>query len=393
MKLLKNFLYKISGINTIPSKYHYSLKKELITKSTKRLKTMSFVLCAVLPILNIFSSKYFKWDLNNDPLAHELILQSHLARLGILIICICFLILTSFKKIKNNLSILKYLNFAMSVVGYTGFAYISAQNVIVTGVFSRFIVIILISSVYLIISNGQRIFLYLLSVTIFGLTLILHGFAISHSSSDLINISILFLFSYILSYLMHKSQVKDFVNHKMIVDQRDQLEKLSFEDSLTGLKNRRFFNEIYTRETSRAMREKTEIAVIIFDLDNFKKINDTYGHLNGDICLQETAKALSQAIRRTTDMIARFGGEEFIAVLPDTNKIGMEIVAKRAVEAVAALNIQLSHQNISITISAGASICMNMDKDSPDPLLNLADKLLYKAKANGKNNYCAGILK
>ncbi|MHC4872109.1 MAG: GGDEF domain-containing response regulator [Planctomycetota bacterium] len=166
--------------------------------------------------------------------------------------------------------------------------------------------------------------------------------------------------------------------------QKEYLEKQATIDVLTGLDNRRSFNKRYKDEWLRAIREKSPLSVAIADIDFFKKINDNYGHIEGDRILSETAKCLKKTLQRPGDFIARYGGEEFILILPNTDN-PLNICKKLHL---AVINLKLPHPGPqkNVTISIGAATCKPQNsKESGEKLLDIADKELYKAKTNGRN--------
>lgn len=161
-------------------------------------------------------------------------------------------------------------------------------------------------------------------------------------------------------------------------------------DSLTGCYNRREFENQLNRNISGAMRHKTKLSVFMFDLDHFKKINDTYGHPAGDKVLQEVTAIVKQNMR-TGDILARYGGEEFIAVLPETDKIKAMELADRLRVKIAGKVISHGKDRIKITASFGvAEMSRNADMGK---IIQDADAMLYKAKLNGRNTVMPGIIK
>ncbi|MGI1679501.1 MAG: diguanylate cyclase [Cellvibrionaceae bacterium] len=164
-----------------------------------------------------------------------------------------------------------------------------------------------------------------------------------------------------------------------------ELQTLSVTDSLTGIYNRRYFDEAMEQEWRQAFRDKTSISIVIADIDHFKPINDTFGHTIGDKCIQLTAKILKQSLRRPSDLLARFGGEEFIFILPGSNLKEAEKVAEHCREAVEM--IQFNHEGIPVplSISAGIATCIPCEKDNFQSLIHAADTALYKAKSAGRN--------
>ncbi len=163
--------------------------------------------------------------------------------------------------------------------------------------------------------------------------------------------------------------------------------KNSFTDSLTGVYNRRYFNEMMHKEIAIAKREKHNLSIIMTDIDYFKYYNDYYGHIAGDKCLQATAIALQAILNRATDTFARFGGEEFIAILENTDKEGALIIANAMKEAVYNLHIEHSKSKCSkyVTISLGVTTISDFNFSTPDYPIKLADTALYKAKNSGRN--------
>jgi diguanylate cyclase (GGDEF)-like protein len=165
------------------------------------------------------------------------------------------------------------------------------------------------------------------------------------------------------------------------------LERLVSIDGLTSIANRRRFDEQLGIEWKRETRGLNELSLVIVDIDFFKRYNDIYGHPEGDRCLKRVAAALDQLARRPTDIVARFGGEEFVILLPSTRREGAMLVAERALLAVAALEIPHSGSSVSdhVTISAGVASARPQYGESPDRLLVAADRSLYEAKSSGRN--------
>lgn len=173
-----------------------------------------------------------------------------------------------------------------------------------------------------------------------------------------------------------------------------ELQRLSYLDGLTGISNRRFFDEYLDREWRRAIRGAYPLSLIICDIDYFKKYNDKHGHLNGDNCMKKVATALRGCLKRSADMVARYGGEEFAVILPDTDFQGAAVVAEALRKNVEELKILHSASPISlyVTISVGVAT-MVPDKCTPrENIINLADQALYQAKEEGRNRVMAKSL-
>ncbi len=167
---------------------------------------------------------------------------------------------------------------------------------------------------------------------------------------------------------------------------RDRLEELSLQDAMTGIANRRRFDQMLEFEWSRATRVRQPLSLLMIDVDFFKSLNDKYGHRSGDECLVQIAHGLRACLPRSGDLLARYGGEEFAVILPSTNRSGAESVAARMQHAVRALNIQ-NDRTVSafITISTGVSTYDASASGSPHDLVEASDRALYQAKQNGRN--------
>lgn len=166
-----------------------------------------------------------------------------------------------------------------------------------------------------------------------------------------------------------------------------QLKELSNQDGLTKIPNRRYFEEQLGREWRRCMRSSSSISLMMCDIDYFKKLNDTYGHQQGDVCLKKIANALRSVCRRPADMAARYGGEEFAIVLPETSTNGALTVASRVHETIARLKIEHESSPISgyVTLSIGIATVIPKREQSFEGLILSADQALYLAKQNGRS--------
>ncbi len=178
---------------------------------------------------------------------------------------------------------------------------------------------------------------------------------------------------------------------QQLMKTNELLQKISSIDALTGLANRRFFDERFAKEWRHAMRFSTPLSVILLDIDYFKRYNDTYGHHDGDACLQYVAEAMRRAAKRPGDMIARYGGEEFVIVLPVTDGRGALHVAERMRSEVELLRIPHRRSAVSsfVTASLGVATMVPARDVSPRELIIRADKALYRAKQEGRNRAIA----
>ena len=186
-----------------------------------------------------------------------------------------------------------------------------------------------------------------------------------------------------------KTIVKARVNtHIKIVDQMRTIELIGLIDPLTKISNRRGFENRLNAEWGRSSREKSPISILVMDLDNFKTYNDTYGHQQGDAALKAFAKAAAQALRRSVDFPARWGGEEFVILLPGTETVGAAEVAERVrknAEEMVIFTEDGVETKMSVSIGVNSTI---PDTDaSMDHFIKKADQALYKAKESGRNMY------
>ena len=166
------------------------------------------------------------------------------------------------------------------------------------------------------------------------------------------------------------------------------LENLSITDELTGLYNRRYFNEIIKQEVQRARRTDKALGFMMIDIDYFKRFNDTYGHLEGDRVLQRLAKTFQKVLQRSGDFVFRLGGEEFGVIVTDTNYKECELLASNLCSAVEHLKIPHEHNSASAYVTISIGICFKPSKDLDEyTLIKEADDALYQAKNGGRNRY------
>ena len=167
----------------------------------------------------------------------------------------------------------------------------------------------------------------------------------------------------------------------------DHLSAMASKDGLSGLANRRAFDEFLAREWERGRREEQPLSILFMDVDFFKRYNDTYGHAAGDECLKLVARAMRQALLRPGDIVARYGGEEFVVLLPNTDVQGSMEVGDRLLAAVDALAIphHTSDAAFHVTISIGLACMVPTERNGAKLLLEEADRALYEAKSRGRH--------
>lgn len=164
-----------------------------------------------------------------------------------------------------------------------------------------------------------------------------------------------------------------------------RLQALTMQDGLTGIRNRRYFDERLDAEWQRGFRGGESLALLLIDIDYFKAFNDKHGHLVGDECLKVVAGVLENTLTRPSDSAARFGGEEFAVILPDTDVEGATHVAEKLREAVEQCGVRAQDQQLHVTVSIGVAACIPGRHQQPYELIASADRSLYLAKSAGRN--------
>lgn len=188
--------------------------------------------------------------------------------------------------------------------------------------------------------------------------------------------------------------------HLTLKFQSDMMRKLVFLDGLTGVYNRRYFDQQFALEWARAARNDSPLSVILLDVDFFKRYNDHYGHQAGDDCLKQVARTLQATLRRPADLVARYGGEEFICILPDTGVDDAMLMAQQLEQRVRAKQIPHEKSDVGpfVTISLGVAARSGPQAypkpgtaaDGCNGLIALADARLYQAKSRGRGQACGG---
>ena len=171
---------------------------------------------------------------------------------------------------------------------------------------------------------------------------------------------------------------------------RELLTRLAITDGLTGLANRRHFDDTLELEYARHARSGAELSLILLDIDHFKLFNDTYGHVSGDDCLRQVARSIDSIIVRTTDLSARYGGEEFVCVLPETGQIAAVAIAEKIRQSIMALSIPHSASSVADCVTASIGVVTTRCEQGKSVLNIVAqvDEQLYAAKSGGRNRVC-----
>ncbi len=182
--------------------------------------------------------------------------------------------------------------------------------------------------------------------------------------------------------------------HLTLKAQSDLLRQMVFIDGLTGVANRRCFDERLQTEWRRAARDGSPLALLMLDVDHFKRFNDRYGHQAGDDCLRRVAAAIKGGLLRPGDMVARYGGEEFACILPGTDFEGALAVGAGIEHIVRGLRIEHADSDVSSTVTVSIGVSTGLPDRDADParLLALADAQLYRAKHSGRGRACGAVL-
>lgn len=180
------------------------------------------------------------------------------------------------------------------------------------------------------------------------------------------------------------------LNNEKMTQQAAQLEKLSQQDALTGLANRRHLNEILDQQWRYALRHQTAFTVLMVDIDCFKNYNDRLGHLEGDVCIQMVANVLKKITTRSHELASRYGGEEFMLVFPMTDEAHAKTLAELLIKQVSDLKIPHPNSLASayVTVSVGAATTVPKIDQPLSEFIAMADYALYQAKISGRNQYC-----
>ncbi|RJP84777.1 MAG: diguanylate cyclase [Desulfobacteraceae bacterium] len=174
-------------------------------------------------------------------------------------------------------------------------------------------------------------------------------------------------------------------NEYLLKQKTEEIQRISRVDVLTGLYNRRYFDEIFNIQWKAAVRNSTPMTIVIADIDHFKRINDTYGHLAGDAYLKKIAELLAGIFKRDTDFIARYGGEEFVFLLDGLDRDAVIALAETVRSETGKMTLFHYDHKIQTTISLGISSCVPQPNDQKDRLFEKADKAMYQAKNSGRN--------
>lgn len=191
-----------------------------------------------------------------------------------------------------------------------------------------------------------------------------------------------------LAYGLGRQERINFLQSYLLKLSLEKSEKLSREDALTGLSNRRYLNEMLTIEWNRMLRQQNPLTILMIDIDYFKRYNDTLGHLAGDTCLYQIAQLIKEQANRSGELAARYGGEEFVLLFPAMDEDSAKEQVERLIARINTAAIPHPNSDLKIvTVSIGISVCVPQPNMTVDEQLRKADDALYRAKANGRNRY------
>lgn len=188
-----------------------------------------------------------------------------------------------------------------------------------------------------------------------------------------------------LEYKVQERTLELEVTLRELAEKNRELEEKNTTDALTGVRNRRYFDKRYLAEVRRSRREQTSLTIAMVDIDHFKQVNDNYGHLVGDDCIKHVAQTLQSFLKRPSDEVFRYGGEEFAILMPATESDGALELMERIRSQVAESPVQHEKGQLSVTISAGIASSIVTSDYTDEQLLDDADKALYEAKQSGRN--------
>jgi diguanylate cyclase (GGDEF)-like protein len=193
------------------------------------------------------------------------------------------------------------------------------------------------------------------------------------------------LYSIAIGLRFYKEYVRTLNIEQELLNKQQELELLSKTDSLTKIYNRHYFEDCFEYQWQLAVRHGTDMALLMIDIDHFKSINDKHGHVFGDECLVHAAEVIRNSAKRNTDMVVRYGGEEFVLILPDTKQEAAVKLAELIRHNIEQSEFEYAGKHQKVTASIGVSVMQPKQYSSPTVLLQKADQALYHAKSNGRN--------
>lgn len=373
----------------IPDRYKQEFRNENAKINITRIKSILLVLITMSTLVGIYLS-FYKMRYYTLPTPNAITMH-----VVMVVFCCIFWVVTSFIT-KDENCVIRYASwinivFIIYIIAWSMLFSLNSQ--ITNGQITVYILGIIFLSILLYTEPYILAICYFLMNCVF--TIILPYFHTKGSLlvSHRINSFCLITVAWFIEVLLYKNRLHDHIQRKIIEEQNKELanlnsvlERLSSIDELTGIYNRGFFNRMISVNWSHSVREHIVLSGAMIDIDFFKSYNDHYGHLAGDECLKNVVNAVSSIIRRPMDLIARFGGEEFIVLLPNTDTNGAYHLCESMRKAVEELSIPNLNSTFGyVTISIGVcTVHPEYDCNYLDFLDNV-DKALYQAKKSGRN--------
>lgn len=380
---------------TVPEANKNILENILIHSNIQRLRIISWLLIFInLSLISIQLAYINKID---QPRILEIAPYIMTLRMVLLVSSVAFLIATRLPfpdAVKRSHLFYETGYIILNLISYA--ILYSLIHSVGPGIASSYLMAVLVSATFLYLKWSKSIAIYGFSWIVFCVMVWRFQPDWILAFSAIINGSVVTIFAFVMSQIIYVNRVKEFLNLQTIQLQKEELatsnnllENLSYLDALTNIPNRRFLDEFLHREWSLAVREHgLQLSLIMVDIDQFKQLNDTFGHQNGDDILVKIATTLSRTVKRPGDLFARYGGEEFAAILPKTDLIGARKIAEQMLQAVERLDINHPFSaNGRLTISIGLACIQPDDKALPEILIEAADKALYQAKKAGGNQW------
>ncbi len=289
------------------------------------------------------------------------------------------------------------------------------------GSISAYLVALILGSIIFYVNSRMLIIPYLISLSILMIGLPFYQPSTAILIGHYVNIGILLILSWVMAKTLYENYVRDFASRWEIKSKNDllnttnrqlsdevilrktiqeelekanqELKKLTLIDDLTGIPNRRNLEDYLNREWNRAIREGNSISILMIDIDYFKAFNDNYGHLSGDDCLIKVAQTIKSHCRRSSDFVARLGGEEFLFIAINMDEEGTRSLADNIRNSIQNINILHEYSEAApyLTVSIGITMVRPSTNDKPGPSINKADRALYTAKLAGRNRVASSI--
>jgi diguanylate cyclase (GGDEF)-like protein len=380
---------KIRNYMICPPQYLADFRLENIQINVSRLRIISLVL-AVLSTLASIYLWFFRAHGQHFPVPFFVLMHLHNVVFGLVVY---FSIIWMQKKFKRTIRFGPSINllFLCYSLGWTIIFTLLSQAM--NGQITVYVIGMTCVAIISFLDPRNLAIIYAVSNSLFLGFLPQFQSSESLRASHLINSMYMTAITWLIATILYNSRINNHIQKQVINRQfselvlaNKRLEHLSTIDALTGMYNRRVFDETIDKEWRRAARQKTELALAMIDIDHFKAFNDTYGHLAGDACLKTVSETIRSLVKRPGDALFRYGGEEFAIIMADSTLAGANLLCEKIRLAVADLAIpnQLSEYS-SVTISIGVSSIIPDSRGLFSSYIHSVDQLLYKAKQLGRN--------